>query len=313
MARLTGYGGAVSALDSLPLASFGGIQFPIISSDMRGGIRNHIHEFPHSSGGAPEKLGRSLYRITLQVVFDTNFRLYDNLWPGRRDDLLLKFERQETDALVIPTFNRGPIPAYCSNWTLQMTAKVRSGERAQLEFVEDSEKDISKYALVRSSGSFPRSFSEKTKSITSDDLKSAGFDQGSIDLFSSIRNAFQWVKGVIDSGTMAVDSLVAKWKQISGMCERMLESYGCNLHSNQEFTELIRAAWEYALSQQHTQQMHYIAQTYVVPTVMSITDVAMRLYGKQDKAEELAALNSGLIENQYALRPGTKLVWYQEV
>lgn len=124
------------AFDSLAKASFDGIAFPVTSYEVSGGLRDHVHEYPHSPGGAPEKLGRKLYTIRMNAVFDTRVSGYgDNLWPGDLSDLRDRFEDQVTAALVIPTI--GTIQAYCVNWSQRTASERRSGEEAEFEFRED--------------------------------------------------------------------------------------------------------------------------------------------------------------------------------
>lgn len=115
--------------------SFLGLEFPVESMRIRGGLRDHVHEYPHSPGGAPEKLGRRLYEIDITANFQTTFRKWPNLWPQRLYDLQRKFEAQETGDLVIPWM--GTIQAYCVQWDREMTARILSGERAYFRFRED--------------------------------------------------------------------------------------------------------------------------------------------------------------------------------
>ena len=55
--------------DLLKAMSFNGVAFPYKSYRVKGAFRKHIHEFPHIAGGAPEKLGRSLYEVSVSVDF----------------------------------------------------------------------------------------------------------------------------------------------------------------------------------------------------------------------------------------------------
>jgi hypothetical protein len=126
-----------SAFDQLAKASFDGIAFPVTSYEVSGGLRDHVHEYPHSPGGAPEKLGRRLYTVRMNGLFDAKVSGYgDNLWPGDLSDLRDRFEDQVTAELVIPTI--GTIQAYAVTWT-QRTApqEQRSGETLEVEFRED--------------------------------------------------------------------------------------------------------------------------------------------------------------------------------
>jgi prophage DNA circulation protein len=126
----------MSAFDNLAKASFDGIAFPVSSYEVVGGLRDHVHEYPHSPGGAPEKLGRKLYTIRMSAFFDVRVAGYgDNLWPGDLSDLRDRFEDQVTSTLLIPTI--GEIQAYAVTWTQRTSSERRSGEDLEVEFRED--------------------------------------------------------------------------------------------------------------------------------------------------------------------------------
>lgn len=122
--------------DTVQRCSFGGLEFPIDSIDLRGGIRDHIHTFPHADGGAPEKMGRKLYEISIHAIFDEGLALtYPLLYPDTLWKLRILFEAGSTEDLVLP--NLGTIKAYCRDWPQSWRANVRSGETATLTFIED--------------------------------------------------------------------------------------------------------------------------------------------------------------------------------
>lgn len=121
--------------DHVARCSFDGVEFPITGIECIGGLRDHIHEFPHADGGAPEKLGRKLYVIRIHAIFDEGITLYDNNYPGELARLREVFEVGFTRDLVLP--NLGTIKAYCRSWPQKWDAAVRSGETAEFEFVED--------------------------------------------------------------------------------------------------------------------------------------------------------------------------------
>lgn len=126
----------MTAFEQLPKASFDGIEFPLKALEISGGLRDHVHEYPHSPGGAVEKLGRKLYTIRMTGIFDTRINGYgDNLWPGDLSDLRDRFEDQVTSGLLIPTI--GTIQAYAVSWTQRAVPEVQSGEELEVEFRED--------------------------------------------------------------------------------------------------------------------------------------------------------------------------------
>jgi hypothetical protein len=144
--------------DQLQKASFDGIPFPVKSVQVSGGLRDHVHEYPHSPGGAVEKLGRKLYTIQMEGIFDVKLSGYgDNLWPGDLSDLRDRFEDQTTSDLYIPTI--GNIQAYAVTWTQTANTEMVSGEMLSVEFREDQAQAFLFEGLIN---------------ITSTTLKSAG-------------------------------------------------------------------------------------------------------------------------------------------
>src|SRR5262249_28189814 len=121
--------------DQLQRASFDGVPFPVESVDVTSDLRHHVHEYPHTAGGDPEKLGRSLYRIQMLGNFQATFRAYPKLWPEALTKLRKTFEAEKTADLVIPTI--GTIKAFITKWRQRSTAKIRSGEKVEIEFLED--------------------------------------------------------------------------------------------------------------------------------------------------------------------------------
>lgn len=125
---------------TLPQCSFGNINFPVESSRIEGGQRDHVHEFPHTPAGAPELLGRKLYTFHVTAKFDIHFAdegSYPGLYPENLGTLLQYFEQGSTQPLRLSQMGAS-VPAYAVQWTREQTAKCRSGEIVQITFREDT-------------------------------------------------------------------------------------------------------------------------------------------------------------------------------
>lgn len=122
--------------DSLPRASFAGFEFPCSRIEVTCSLRDHVHEYPHSPGGAPEKLGRKLYEFHFTVPFYQGSKLYPLLWPETLASLRIIFEGGKSFDLVVPTI--GTITAYCTTWREVADPKNgRNGVTAEFSFRED--------------------------------------------------------------------------------------------------------------------------------------------------------------------------------
>lgn len=113
--------------DQLQRASFFEIPFPVKSVHIRGRLRRHEHEYLRVPGALNEKLGRGLYMIEMEAVFDANIKGYGRLWPNSLGQLREIYEQELTGDLVVPTI--GTIPAFITEWdqTAEM-GRVRSGK-----------------------------------------------------------------------------------------------------------------------------------------------------------------------------------------
>lgn len=124
-----------TALGRLPGASFAGFRFPIRELHVRGSLRHHLHEYPHSPGAALEGLGRRLYEFRMTAPFHETFRSYPKLYPETLASLRTIFDGGLAWDLVVPWI--GTIQARCIEWTQHLVAKVQSGEDVELVFLED--------------------------------------------------------------------------------------------------------------------------------------------------------------------------------
>jgi prophage DNA circulation protein len=147
-------------LQTLPKARFDGIEFPVKRYEVSGGIRKHTHEYPHSPGGAIEKLGRSLYKFSFTAIFDVRLSGYgDNLLPGDLSDLRDRWDEQVTSELFVPHI--GPIQALSLTWREVVDPSIQSGVVVELEFEEDQAQAFLVNGLVQVSSTTLQSAGEQ--------------------------------------------------------------------------------------------------------------------------------------------------------
>ena len=101
--------------DNLERASFAGYAFPVSDVEVTGGLRDHVHEYPHSPGGAPEKLGRKLYEFSFTSPMLAGFPRYPKLWPETAASLRIVFE----GGAVLDASGRDPVSRPCTgDWVV---------------------------------------------------------------------------------------------------------------------------------------------------------------------------------------------------
>src|SRR5947207_3314625 len=110
--------------DQLDQCSFNGIAFPVEEVQIVGRARRHVHEYPHTAGGATEKLGRGVYIFRIRSTFDEDWiDRYPKLYPDNLEKLFQFFEQQITGGLDLPTL--GKVNAWCTNWSKRMHYSIR--------------------------------------------------------------------------------------------------------------------------------------------------------------------------------------------
>jgi len=306
------------AFDTLQRASFASIEFPITEVTISGGIREHIHEYPHADGGAPEKLGRKLYEIRVKALFHNTFRRYGaELWPKRLDDLRRYFEIQTTEDLVVPTV--GTIPAYAVTWTETATARRRSGVDVELVFREDQ---ANAYLVEKLVNPGPDRLGEVHQQLVliqqvhEQDL-AAGVvppqgDEAQVkDLFTAIGDAVNDVLAMRDQVELAGDVSAAKADRLVGLCEQLVGTRTLAQPRNEPLREATHEVWSAAderrrdLARRRRQLIHYETPL----PLMSVTDVSRAVYGTTSRAVQVLQLNP--LRDPFAIPRGTLLRLYR--
>jgi len=293
------------AFDQLPRASFDYIKFPVTNISVSGGLRDHVHEYPHSPGGSPEKLGRKLYTFKLSALFHNNLLgpWTDELWPGALSELFDRFEEGLTSVLTVPTL--GDIKAYCTNWSKQMSFKVRSGESAELEFREDQSSAFLVEGLINVKAQTLLSQSE----LLLLDAEALGFKS----VFQVIADAINVISKLADQAEMYDTVLSQKVAAVNHALARANATLGLlNDPLNAVLLESFLETWR--LTAQLEEDILRQAVTmipFVIPggRTMSVNDVSRVVYGDTSRAMEILQLNA--IDDPFRITAGKKLRVYK--
>lgn len=293
------------AFDQLPRASFDFIKFPVTKVQVVGGLRDHVHEYPHSPGGSPEKLGRRLYTFKLSAIFHDNLLppWDESLWPGDLSDLFDRFEEGITSTLTVPTV--GDIKAYCVNWSKEMVVRARSGETAELEFREDQASAFLIDGIIN--------VTAKTLISQSQLLLTTATSLGYEDVFKAIADTIGVISDLADQAQMYDVVLSQKVAGINHQLARMNATLGLlNDPLNAVLLETFLDTWQ--LTSKLAEDIARQAATmipFVVPggRTMSVTDVSRIVYGDTSRAMEILQLNA--IEDPFRISPGKLLRVYK--
>jgi len=294
-----------TALDALPKFSFAGISFPVLSWRVRGGLRKHLHEYPHTPGAALEKLGRRAYEIEAEGIFDQRVLGYSDLWPGDLQRLRQLWEAETTAELVIPTL--GAIDACCTEWPEQTNPeRQRSGVRVSLAFVEDMSSAFLVKQLIITSANGLESNLNQLSSLTSQFPQVTEFQ----DVLSAGQRTLEAANG---SGGVGGAQTMQQAQALAALCG----------HVDATVPELqLPQHWDvlYALAEVHAsairlfrdaEQTSTPTMSWQTPALMSVIDVARVLYGDTSRAMEVMQMNA--LDDPMAIPPNTPLVVYQPV
>lgn len=285
------------AFDQLQPWAFDGLKFAVKNYSVRCKLRDHVHVYPHTPGGAVEKLGRELYTIHASASFQTTFKKFPNAWPLDLASLRNRFEQELTSGLLIPTI--GTIQAYISSFEQSGSGKVRSGEYVELEFREDQDSAFLINQLIEVKASSLAAASAVVISAASD----AGVSLGSLtDLIDSIT-------AIGDQVELYGSLAASKLDGIAAACASLDSTFDFKLPKNWALTSALHDVWLSSVTmKQGILRKSVPIIVYTTPTLMSVTDVAKALYGDSSRGAEVMQLNA--IENPFQIAANTNLRAY---
>lgn len=292
--------------DNLQRASFAGFAFPVSKLEVTGGLRDHVHEYPHSPGGAPEKLGRKLYEFAITAPMLAGFPAWPKLWPETAASLRVVFEGGRSFDLVVPTI--GTITAYCTSWREEAAGNIRNGVIASYTFREDQSDLFLVDKLVTQSTATLVSAGALLKTQVQEELDAALLAAGSI--FDAINAASNAVTAISDTAELYANLVEAKCAGLSRLCadaDATLDVLNDPVHFR--VAEALRSTW--GASERLRRDVLKKALpllSYTVPSVMSVSDLARALYGSNERAMELLRLNA--IEDPFQIPRGTIIKAY---
>jgi hypothetical protein len=290
-------------------SAFAGIIFPWKKYSVKCGIRDHVHEYPHTPGGKPEKMGRKLYEVefsglAMDSAIDPKWR---DLWPGKLRELRAIFEQELTKPLVIPTI--GTIQAYCVDWGQDADAALRNGETFTWRFRED---DPELWKLEKLITVGPSSIQAQAEAIKVTAEKH-GFLEDIAEFFAVLEGAVNDVLAVRDTAMMYSSLVESKIHYLTYLCEeadRTLDVF--KDPESWPILEALKQLWASSkeLAENFTEDAGTL-RTYTLPTEMNVSQVSMAVYsGDGTRGTDILSLNP--IENAFEIPAGTQIRYMVE-
>ncbi|KAK4045222.1 hypothetical protein OUZ56_032630, partial [Daphnia magna] len=298
----------MSAANSYRRFAFAAIEFPVEDWSIKGGVRHHVHEFPRVPGGAVEKLGRSVYRISCSALMMDTFKLYPGLYPSGLNRLLALFETSTTADLVVRGWRT--IPAFCINWDRSFSAKILSGEKVKLEFIEDQSEYFLTENLVAPASRVDTSTADMRAAVAKSRMgETPGTLAQVLDAVDKIDTYVTAMQAAVDAGPLFANLVEAHAERALAqvrVADKLVES---TYPENLAFVLAVRAIADLVLRRRNdTLNARVTAATYVVPVDMAVTQIATNLYGSSARGSELVALNG--LSDPSRVRAGTPLPYY---
>ena len=289
-----------SAADFFQKAAFANFAFPVSHISVKGGLRDHVHEYPHSPGGAPEKLGRKLYGIDFTVPAHNTMLDWQDFYPGVLTQLMIVFEGGKTFDLVVPTI--GTIQAYATEWSRDFDAKRRSGEDCKFSFREDQSGLFLVESLVK--------ISANSLETATGVLLGLEPDFPGLSFFDAISALVNSILAISDQVQLFSNQIEAKASGLASLCSQLDSSLKIlNEPVNHQLLDALHDVWASAI-QLNKDALKSAKQkiVYTVPAHMPISQVAMALYGDSSRAMELLQMNA--VNDAFSIPKGTQLRAY---
>ena len=297
--------------DQLQTFAFGGYKFPARSYSVHGAIRDHVHEYPHSPGGSPEKLGRRLYEVRVTGVFVEDNALPPahrgkyggSLFTRQLNLLRALWDEQTTDTLVLPHI--GSLQAYALTWDEKADSRNRSGVEVDIVFREDQESTQLAVSVDIGATTFP----ERADNFASVVAQLYG-NEPTPNLFAqinSVANSLIAIKDQSDLYGNLIASKIAGLNALLAQADKAVRDL--DQPDNLQLLESFLSLWDSAQGlARDTANKGGDMRTFVVPVLMTVGDVSTALYGTPSKGTDLMALNP--LDEPLAIPAGTKIRYY---
>jgi hypothetical protein len=293
-------------LDQLGRLAFDGITIPYQRIKIRGGVRDHVHEYPKVPGGLAEPLGRKLYEISITARIDEGIARAGGYYRGRNlitnaNVLMGKFEREEVGPLHLP--NIGEIRAKATSWERDLDVKIRSGELFDMQFREDG--DAAHLTAATLHITSPTTIAQHLGAVE------ARSPTPQPDLLKSLVDAVNSVLAYRDQADMYQTVFAAKIEGLLALC-REIDSALSELNDplNHELLESLQNLWAAIRSAGAQARFETEMGTFITPRDMDCAAISIAIWGDTAHARDVLSLNA--LEDPYNVPAGTVIKFFRE-
>lgn len=304
-AALSSSGAVLPPFQTLALHSFLDDPFRALRVEIRGGIREHVHVYPHRAGGRTEPLGRELYEFDYQGIYLTNDRTFRDAWPGTIGLHRGAWEQQIVGDLVVSTI--GKIRARAIKWKITQSAEFQNGEMVSVLFREEDAVDLLSPTSVMTLNVTPLA----DRAIFIINLaKRLGVQR---DFFDSLLALARQIQGLVAMAKLQLEVIANRATAMADMIRNFdeLEKSLNDAKNWQLFVALRDLA--IAADELARDSLAKFAPlvTYETEAEMGVLDVSVDIYGDTSRAMEIMRLNP--IKNPFRIPAATTLSVYADL
>jgi prophage DNA circulation protein len=305
---------ALTAQSGLPTTKFGTNEFPCETHAVDGDGRHHVHEYGHTPGGYVEKLGRSLYSVTVRGNFQATFPAFPGLYPDTMNALRADFEQQTTKTFVHPTM--GSFPAFIIKWHQVKDARMLSGEKVDITFLEDQSASFTIDAYADASGETngpdPETAAAQFNAIVQQVKDELAISPNEVSLFDGIQQLAEEIGAVQDTVSLIGNNVGAKLQALAGLCASVEASFSMQDVRAWPIVDSCLTLWQSCnLALQDIQSKRVQLRQYVVPKTQTIIDCAIDIYNDASRSSDLLSLNP-LVADTLSIQAATVLQYYPD-
>lgn len=301
----------MSVADDLFPTQFGDILFPSEMTHLRMQFRHHVHEYPHTNLGKPEKLGAGLTRVSVLGQFHTTFSKYPALYPRGLRQLFTYAQNGATLDFVHPSLGR--FPAFITDWDQQKSARIRSGEAVEITFLQDPPNftiaDIS--ADSSSQGSVDSAAAAWEFAVANALLTLQGLSTSTLDLFSGLSALLNEVIGIKDQAKLYANLYSDKLQGVLNLCAQIDSRIDLQDQRAWPTIDALRSLQSSTVDAlNNVQQQTQTILTYTVPSTQPLAQVAVTLFGDAGETDGLLSLNGARIVDPMRVPAATAIRYY---
>lgn len=314
-------GARLPPFHTLAKHSFVGIPFRVENVTIRGGIREHVHEYGRLPGGVAELLGRRLYEFEYDAVFATNDPEFPDAWPGTIGTFRGFWEQQQQGDLVVSTI--GKVLAYATSWTIVQTNKAFNLERVKITFRESAETDLltpEGVVVLKSQPLAAQAQNIVDLGVALQKKPNGSFGIPNVDVpalvspdfLTSILDYAKQIQGLVQMTKLRLDSVAQRATAMADMIRSFSDlEASLNDPGNWKMVQALNSI-TVAADQLARDSLRKVAPltTYVTPKRMSVVEVSIAFYGDTSRAMEIMQMNAFV--NPFAIPEGTRVKVYAD-